>query len=101
MSTEIRPNQWIADWSENGTNITVPIASFSRMTAADADGETGDIRRVVFAILEQLNAQQGVGGLTTMTIGKVDTLSSNILTSTYTIAIKSAISEQTISAEPA
>lgn len=51
-STYAPPAQWVADWSENGTNVTFPIASIPELTAAEADGTTGDMRRVLFAMLE-------------------------------------------------
>lgn len=48
------PTDWIAGWSEDGTDITVPIASFPELTAAEADAATGDIRKIAFAIAEKL-----------------------------------------------
>ena len=54
MAFDKKPSTWIPDWSENGTNITVPIATFTEMTADEADADTGDIRRVLFAICEEL-----------------------------------------------
>ena len=48
------PTDWMPSWSEDGTDITVPIASFPEMTAGKADGTTGDIAEILFAILEQL-----------------------------------------------
>lgn len=43
------PSTMMAGWSEDGVNITVPISSFPGLTAADADGLTGDARKVVTA----------------------------------------------------
>lgn len=54
MAFDPQPSTWISSWSEDGTNITVPIASFPEMTAAEADATTGDIRKVLYAICEQL-----------------------------------------------
>ncbi len=54
MAFNPAPNAWIPSWSEDGTNITVPIASFPELTAAEADGATGDIRKVMFAVLDKL-----------------------------------------------
>jgi hypothetical protein len=50
------PTTWVSGWSEDGTNITVPIASFPEMTAAEADGATGDIRKIYYAICDQMFA---------------------------------------------
>lgn len=46
------PTGWFPDWSEDATNITVPIASLPGLTAATADGATGDIRKILYAIME-------------------------------------------------
>ena len=45
---------YIAGWSEDGTDVTFPIASLPQLTAADADATTGDIRKVLFALLDQI-----------------------------------------------
>ena len=57
MAFNPAPNAWIPSISEDGTNITVPIASFPELTAAEADGTTGDIRKFVFAVCAKLHAQ--------------------------------------------
>ncbi len=51
------PTDWLANWSEDGTDITVPIATFPELTAAEADAATGDIRKIVFAIFDELYDQ--------------------------------------------
>jgi len=51
------PTDWLADWSEDGTDITVPIATFPELTAAEADAVTGDIRKILYAICEKLYQQ--------------------------------------------
>jgi hypothetical protein len=48
------PTTWLAGWSENGTDITLPIASLPQLTAAEADGTTGDIRKILFALCDAL-----------------------------------------------
>lgn len=35
------PTNLIPSWSENGTNVTFPIASVPELTAAEADAVTG------------------------------------------------------------
>ena len=52
-STYAPPAQWVASWSEDATNITIPIASIPEITAAEADGTTGDMRKCIYAILAQ------------------------------------------------
>jgi len=49
MFSEV-PTDWIANWSEDGTNISVPLTDFPELTAAEADAATGDIRKIMFAI---------------------------------------------------
>jgi len=53
MSFDKTPTNWFESWSEDGTYITVPLATFPEMSAADADAATGDIRKIMFAILEK------------------------------------------------
>ena len=54
MAWDPLPPTWMASWSEDGTNITVPIATFTKMTAAEADASSGDIRKVLFAMCDHL-----------------------------------------------
>ena len=56
MAQDLKPSTWIPGWSENGTAIAVAdlAAAFPEMTAAEADATTGDIRKVMFAICEQI-----------------------------------------------
>lgn len=54
MAFDKTPSTWLAGWSENGTDITVPIATFPEMTAAEADASTGDIRKIMFALIDKL-----------------------------------------------
>ena len=55
-STYAPPAQWVADWSEDATNITIPIASIPEITAAEADGTTGDMRKCIYALLAKFYA---------------------------------------------
>ena len=103
------PNTWIANWAVNSSNIVVPIASFPELAAApstdEADGATGDIRRVVFALMEKLysawNALDAADRPTKMTIAKSvsPNVSTGVNTNTYTIRVYTAISAQEVEAE--
>lgn len=90
MAFNSAPNTWVASWSEDGTDITVPIATFSELTAAEADGTTGDIRKVLFAICEHLWSQWNTKGSanqpTQMTIARSSTVneSTDQITKRYT-----------------
>jgi len=48
------PTGLFASWSEDGSNVTVPIASFNGLTAAAADAATGDARQVLASICSSL-----------------------------------------------
>jgi hypothetical protein len=45
---------WIPGFSSDGTDITIPIASLTELTAGEVDATTGDIRRFLFALHAQL-----------------------------------------------
>lgn len=51
MAFDKTPTAWIEGWSEDGTNVSFPLASFPELTAAEADGASGDIRKILFAML--------------------------------------------------
>jgi hypothetical protein len=44
------PSSVYSGWVSDGTSITVPIASFPGLTAATADGISGDARVVIYAM---------------------------------------------------
>jgi hypothetical protein len=54
MAFNPAPSAWLDALSEDGTDITVPLATFPELTAAEADGATGDVRKVTYAVLEKL-----------------------------------------------
>lgn len=91
MAFDPQPSTWIPSWSENGTDITVPIASFAEMTAAEADAVTGDIRKVLYAICEHLyqewNSTLAGDKPTKMTIGRTSTVNeaNDEITKRYTL----------------
>lgn len=58
MAFDKSPAVWIGtSWSEDGTNVTFPISHFPQLTADEADAATGDIRKIVFAVLHKLHAE--------------------------------------------
>jgi hypothetical protein len=54
MAFSDTPTDWLPSWSENGTDITLPIASLPELTAAEADATTGDIRKIWYAFNEAI-----------------------------------------------
>jgi len=54
MAINLAPSAWIASWSEDATNITIPLASLPETDATEADGSTGNISKVMLALNEEL-----------------------------------------------
>jgi len=52
MAFDPAPSSLFTSWSEDGTDITLPIASVDGLTAAEADGTTGDWRAVMHRLIE-------------------------------------------------
>ena len=52
MAFDPAPSSWIASWSEDGTDVTFPIASVNNLSAALADAATGDWRMCICLFLE-------------------------------------------------
>ena len=50
------PASWFDGWSEDGTDITVPLAAFPELTAAEADAADGSIADVLYAIAHRAYA---------------------------------------------
>ena len=105
MAFDPTPTTWIADWSEDGTDITVPIASFSELTAAEADAVTGDIRKIVWAIMEHLyNAYNNTASAnrpTKWTMSKSSSInaSTGVVTNIFTATISTEIGTQEVADE--
>lgn len=91
MAFDKTPTTWLPNWSEDATNVTVPIATFPELTAAEADGATGDIRKILFALCEaayQAWLTQGATGQPTkMTISRNSSVNelTNEVTRQYTL----------------
>jgi hypothetical protein len=99
------PTDWISGWSEDATNITVPIASFPELTAAEADGASGDIRKIAFALLEKLfqawngKAAADRPGKWTMSKSASVNTSTGITTVQYVVTFQIATTAQDVAAE--
>ena len=106
MAFNPAPSHWIASFSEDGTLISVPIASFPELTAAEADGTTGDIRKVAYAFCEKLNAQfvaEGANVPVRMQIGKNTAYNAQTgqITASYVFTFTLATALTDVAAEPA
>lgn len=51
-STNASPTNYIAGYNCDGTNITIPLATFSGLSAAEANNATGDVRKVIYHFTE-------------------------------------------------
>lgn len=99
------PQIWFENLTDDGTNITVPIATFPELNATELDAATGDIRKVLYAICEKVwsrwNALLSADRPNKMTITKsssVDT-TTGIITNVYTFTFKNSITAQDVAAE--
>lgn len=54
MAFDKLPDSWISGLTEDGTDMTIPLASIAELTAAEADTVTGDIRKVWFALCKHM-----------------------------------------------
>ncbi|MCX7010382.1 MAG: hypothetical protein NTY53_24605 [Kiritimatiellaeota bacterium] len=106
MAFDKKPSTWIPNWTEDGTDISVPIASFPELTSVEADGTTGDIRKVLFAMLEELYqkwlATAAADRPSKMTITKSSNLNAatGVVTNVYTVRFSNDIVAQEVEDEP-
>lgn len=105
MAFTAAPNTWFDSWSEDGTKIEVPIATFPELTAGEADGATGDIRKVLYALMEKLvsewNERAPADRPGKMDVVKGSTLNpaNNQITAVYQISFVLAPSALDVAAE--
>lgn len=105
MAFDDTPTTWIAGWSEDGTDITVPIATFAELTAAEADAATGDIRKIWYALLQHMfdayndTASGDRPGKWTSTRSVSVNGTTGVVTTTFTNTIYTEILTQEVVAE--
>ena len=103
--TTEEPTNWIAGWTEDGTDVTFPIASIPELTAAEADAVTGDIRNILFAMLEQMYqvwaALDSADRPANMTISKSSSLNATtgVVVNSYSVRFNCEISGQEVTDE--
>lgn len=99
------PPSWFANWAEDGTNITVPIATFPELTAAEADATAGDIRKVLFAICDKCwsvwSALVTADRPSKMTLSKSVSVNAatGIATNTFTFTFQTLVVSQDVAPE--
>lgn len=105
MAWNPAPTTIFAGWTEDGTNITLPIANVPELTAAEADAATGDSRKILFALCAKVSAWWYALAVADrpakMTVAKsisVDA-STGVQTQTFTFTFKTAVLSQEVAAE--
>lgn len=100
------PSVWIPSWSEDGTTISVPIASFPQLSVAEADGTTGDIRNITHAFLETLwdrwRTLAEADRPKKLTIAKTTNVNTSTeeVTHQYVVTVKASVLTEEVAAEP-
>lgn len=108
MAQDLKPSTWISSWvlTDTDTKVSFPIASIPYMTAAEADADTGDMRKVTFALVEEL--YQHFIGLasadrpTKMTIAKTSSTNTEtgVVTNNFTFRFYTEITGEEVVDEP-
>jgi hypothetical protein len=100
------PPAWFTGWTADATNITLPLASMAEITQTEAAATvTGDIRKVMYAILENMWVKWNVMALadrpTKMTLTKSSSIeaATGVITTVYTYTFKNTITAQDVSNE--
>lgn len=103
MAANIVPNSWFASWSEDGTTISVPLASFTdgttALSAANADGTTGDVRVVLQKILERAYAKQESLASADKPVRMVISKSATTVSTTFSITFTGTTGSLALTAE--
>lgn len=100
------PPAWFTGWTSNGTNITLPISSMAELVDTEAAATvTGDIRKVMYAILENIwtkwVALATADRPAKMNITKSSSVntSTGVVTNVYTLTFYNSITAQDVADE--
>lgn len=103
MAFDSQPDTWIDDWSEDATDISVPIASFPKLTAEEADGVTGDVRKLFFAIADEMftafDSKATADKPNRMTLSRKAVVVDEIMTWIYTFKFECNVSDADVATE--
>lgn len=105
MAINLGPSGWFDNWSSDGTNITLPIASLPGLDVLDAGAASGDIREVALAWSERLHTVYfdlpTADRPTKMTVAKSVSAISNgtQIRSQFTFTFVTEITEQSVPSE--
>lgn len=106
MAYDDVPTKYIPNYSSDGTDMTLPIASFTELTSAEAHTTTGDIRKIIYAYCVQLYtlvqslpaADRPTKWLLTKQSSTND--STGVVTVTYTHQFLTTVGTQEVDDEP-
>lgn len=100
------PPAWFTGWTADASNITLPLASMAEISTTEAAATvTGDIRKVMYAILENMwvkwNLMATADRCAKMVLTKSSSIeaATGIITTVYTYTFKNTITAQDVSAE--
>lgn len=105
MPFDKKPSTWINNWYLDDGNIIIPVESFAELTEDEANPTTGDIRRVLFAILEQIYTKWNSTALEDrpkkVSIYRSTSVNDQTgdITKTYQFQFKMAVLEQEVESE--
>jgi hypothetical protein len=114
MAFDKKPSTWLgAGYAASAENHTITLntadaasdKTVPELADAEADPTTGDVRKLVFALMEMLYAawaaQAAVDRPTKLTIYKSSSVSGSTITHTYTVVTVNDINAQDVADEPA
>lgn len=82
------PTNSIPGYTSDGTNMVIPIAALSYLSAGQCNASTGDIRQIVFAIQETIYqkwiAIPGTNRSERVSVSRASTVYTNRIAYTYT-----------------
>jgi hypothetical protein len=99
------PTAWFTGWTSNGTNITLPIANVTNLVSGEADVATGDIRKILYHLLDKIwavwTALATADKSTKMTIYKSSStnVTTGQITHQYTVTFINEVSAQDVASE--
>jgi hypothetical protein len=102
MAFDPAPTAWLANYSSNGTAISLPIATFPALTSAEANTTTGDIRKILYAFCDKLTAAWNASSTAdrpskwTLTSTAVIDAATGQITRTYTFRFLTAASGEEV-----
>lgn len=108
MAFDPTPTNLFAGMSEDGTTLSIPLASIPGLTSAESDAVTGDSRKIIFSILERFSsfltdlATEDQPDRVTVTRSRAnETTESDVYERSFTFRVKLGGTTLDVSDEPA